>query len=59
MDANWNMGNCLNIRKHVFTAKVVEHRQRLPREVVGSPSSETFRTCLDAVLGSQLWLTPF
>lgn len=46
----------LNERKHVFTVRVVEHRQRLPKEVMESPSLETFRTCLGAVLGSQLQL---
>lgn len=46
---NGNMGNCLNIRKRVFTAGVVERRHRLPREAV---ELEMFKTCLDMALGS-------
>ncbi|KFP99391.1 hypothetical protein N329_00688, partial [Haliaeetus albicilla] len=40
----------LNIRKHGFTVRVTEHRHRLPREAVESPSLEIFRSCLDTVL---------
>ncbi|KFV79539.1 hypothetical protein N308_08364, partial [Struthio camelus australis] len=41
----------LNTRKH-FTARVVEHWNRLPREVAESPSSEIFKTQLDMVLSN-------
>ncbi|PKU46061.1 hypothetical protein llap_3630 [Limosa lapponica baueri] len=43
-----------NMRKNFFTVRVTEHRNRLPREVVGSPSLEIFKTLLDAVLSNVL-----
>ena len=45
---------CLNIRKHFFTVRVTKYRNRLPREVVESPSLEIFKSHLDMVLGN--WL---
>ena len=44
----------LNIRKHFFTVRVTEHWNRLPGEVVVSPSLEIFKSCLDMVLGNRL-----
>jgi len=44
----------LNMRKNFFTLKVTEHWNRLPGEVVESPSLEIFKTRLDAALCSLL-----
>jgi len=42
----------LDIRKKVFTQRVVTEWNRWPKEVVGAPSLETFKARLDVALGS-------
>ena len=46
----------LDIRKKFFTMRVVKHWNRLPREVVESPSLETFKARLDRALSNLVWL---
>jgi len=45
---------CLNMRKNFFTLRVTDRWNRLPREVVESPSLEIFKTSLHKVLCSLL-----
>jgi len=46
----------LDIRKKLFTVRVVKPWHRLPREVVGAPSLETFQVRLDGALSNLIEL---
>ena len=41
---------CTNMQKNFFMVRVMEHRNRFPREIVESPSMEILKTLLDAYL---------
>ncbi|KGL87311.1 hypothetical protein N301_11489, partial [Charadrius vociferus] len=42
----------LNIRRKLFTLRVVTHWNRLPREIAEAPSLEVFKARLDMALGN-------
>jgi len=44
----------LDIRNSFFTERAVRHWTRLPRAVVGSPSLEGFKKCVDVALGDMV-----
>jgi len=45
----------LDIRKKLFTMRVVKHWNRLPREAVAAPSLEVFKARLDRALSNMVW----
>ena len=45
----------MDIRRKFFTQRVVMHWNRLPKEVVDTPSLEAFKARLDVALGSLVW----
>jgi len=51
----------LAIQKNFFTKMIIKHWNRLPKEVMESPSLEVFKRCVDAVLRDlavlDSWLT--
>jgi len=46
----------VDIRKKLFTVRVVRHWHRLLRKVVDAPSLETFKARLGGALSNLVWL---
>jgi len=46
----------LDVRRKLFTRRVLKHWHRLPREVTDTPSLETFKVRLDRALSHLIWL---
>jgi len=49
----------LDVRKELFTTRVVRHWDGLPREVGDAPSLEAFKARLDGALSNLVWLKMF
>ena len=45
----------LDVREKFFTERVVRHKNKFPREVVGAPSLEVFKARFNGALGSLIW----
>jgi len=45
---------CTNMKKNFFTVRVTENWNRLPREIVDSPSLDVFKTLRDSYLHNLL-----
>jgi len=44
-----------DVRKKLFTMRVVRHWHRLPRQAVAAPSLEAFKARLDGALSNLIW----
>lgn len=46
----------LNIKKYFFTMRVTKHWHRFLREILESPFLQTYKICLNFILGKQMWM---